>query len=57
MEERAIIGEEYMRELVDAGEFDVLMDALQKLQGHMHRLAEEEYDHLPKSKYTPIPFK
>lgn len=57
MEERAVVGEEYMRELVDAGEFDVLMDALKKLQGHMRRLAEEHYDQLPKNRYSPIPFK
>lgn len=57
MEEKAAVGEEYMRELVDAGEFDQLMEALRKLQDFTEKtVVPKHYAHLPKNKYSPIPF-
>ena len=57
MERKAEIGEEYMRELVEAAEFDVLMEALRKLQEFTRTtVVPKHYEHLPKNRYSPFPF-
>ena len=57
MERKAEIGEEYMRELVEAAEFDVLMEALRKLQEFTRTIVvPKHYEHLPKNRYSPFPF-
>ena len=54
LEERAAIGEEYMRELLDKARLDELMLALRHLQEYMREIVEQHYDHLPKNPYSCV---
>ena len=54
LEQHAMVGEEYMRELLDQARLDDLMEALRHLQIYMEEIVGKHYDHLPKNLYSSV---
>ena len=52
LEAHAQAGEEYMREVLDQARLDELMLALRHLQEYMEKITRENYEHLPKNRYS-----
>ena len=53
MEERAAVGEEYLRDLVEAADFPDLLEGLRQLQEIMAETVNSQADHLPGNRFAP----
>ncbi len=54
MEVRAAVGEEYLRELVEATNYPDLLEGLKQLQTIQAETVKAQADHLPPNKYAPV---